>query len=393
VLYAAGLIWLDVAQFHFERSVRLAQQGNLAGAVAAAERARALDPAMTLHTFQSAYLHGQMADQPGASEMAVALYQAGLAAEPVDGRQTANLAAALWQTDDHQAAIDTLARAIAARPNAIWLMNLGYFHQQVGNLDSAIEAYGQALARSPELAASEFWQADAERAAHWPDILAHAEAVQGKKGAGLVGWRLQIALAQHNWRAAGEQAQAILEDSPRHCVALSALARAKFETGSVDEAMNLAQRAIDAWRACGNAYLVRGLANQAAGELAAAEKDWRTAIFFDQQEAAYYLGQLYQKQGDSDAAARLYLTALPPTVDPILVEVALYSRKVAFDLLPPLFRIGVGPAQAAPWLKLAELREAEGDLEGARLVYETLLAKDPYLGVAQERLDALSNDQ
>ncbi len=389
-LYAVGLTWLDVGQFYFRRSVRLAEQGDLAGATAAAEQARRLDPAMPLYTFQLAYLEGRLDGPPDALMEAARLYRAGLDAEPVDGRQTANLAAVLWQIGDREGAIDALARSVAAEPDPIFLVNLGHLYQQAGDVDRAVEAYGQSLARSPDLAGSQFWGADAERAARWPDVLAYAEATVAAEGENVTLWRLKIALAQGDWPAVDIYAQTLLKDTPGDCNDLSALAWSRFETSQVQEAKDLAGRAIDVNPACGRAYLVRGLANQAAGNLTAAERDWRTALFLGQRRGAYHLARLFEMQGDADAAAQFYLRALSPGVVPVDVEVVLYDRRATFALLPPLFRIGMSPEQAEPWLALGRLREEQGEFESARRVYRALLLEDPYLEVAQKRLNALS---
>jgi tetratricopeptide (TPR) repeat protein len=393
VFYAAGLAWLDAGQFHFQRSVRLAARGNLTDAIAAAEQSHQLDPAMPLYTFQLAYLQGHKTDRPEALATAITLYQAGLASEPVDGRQTANLAAARWQIGDRQAAINVLARTVALKPDPLWLVNLGYLYQQVGDMEHAIEAYGQALALSPGLAGSEFWQAEKERAENWSGVLAEAETTVVAKGQDLARWRLQVALARRDWSTAVTQGQTILEGAPEDCTTLSALARSMFETGRIGEAQRQAQEAINASGACGSAYTVRGMVNQAMGNMAAAERDWRTALFLNQREAAYYLGRFYQTQGDASAATRFYLSAISPSAVPTDVEITLYDRRATFDLLPPLFRIGISPKQAEPWLALAQLREIQGDFEAARQVYRALLIEDRYLEVAQEQLDALPSDQ
>jgi hypothetical protein len=64
-----------------------------------------------------------------------------------------------------------------------------------------------------------------------------------------------------------------------------------------------------------------------------------------------------------------------------------------FDLLPPLFRIGVGPRQARPWLALARLYETQNDSGAARRIYQALLLEDPYVEFAREQLDALPREQ
>ena len=388
---AAGLAWLDAGQFYFQRSVSLAGRGDLAEASAAAEQARQLDPAMSLYAFQSAYLHGQMMDQPGAGAKAVEIYQAGLAAEPVDGRQTANLAAVLWQTGNREAAIDALARAAKVEPDPNYLINMGYFYEQVGDIEHATQTYQQALILAPRLAGSEFWQADTRRAALWPEILTQAEAKVGTP-AEVAGWRLQIALAQGDWPGVNDYARTILQNAPQDCGALSALARAQFETGSTAQAKNTAQQAVDANPACGDAYLARGVAKQAWGDKTA-ETDWRQALFLGQSEAAYYLGRLYEVRGDTAAAARFYSLALSPSAVSLDVEITLYGQRAVFDLLPPLFRIGVGPRQARPWLALARLHETQNDSGAARRIYQALLLEDPYVELARERLGALPGEQ
>jgi tetratricopeptide (TPR) repeat protein len=390
-VYAAGLAWLDAGQFYFQQSVGLAGRGSLAEASADAEQARRLDPAMPLYAFQSAYLHGQMTDQPGAAAKAVEIYQAGLAAEPVDGRQTANLAATLWQTGNREAAINALARAAEVQPDPSYLVNLGYFYEQVGDAEHAIQAYRQALILAPRLAGSGFWQADTGRAALWPEILTQAEA-NVQPPAEAAGWRLQVALAQGDWPGVGRYAQIILQNAPHDCAALSALARAQFETGSVAQAKDSAQQAVDANPACGDAYLARGIAKQVWGDRTA-ETDWRLALFLGQSEAAYYLGQLYEARGDRAAAARFYSIALSPSSVSMDVEITLYGQRAAFDLLPPLFRIGIGPQQARPWLALARLRETQNDSGAARRIYQALLLEDPYVELAREGLSALPPEQ
>jgi tetratricopeptide (TPR) repeat protein len=391
VVYTAGLAWLDVGQFYFQRSVSLAGRDNLAEASAAAEQARRLDQAMPLYTFQSAYLHGQMTDQPGAAAKAVELYQAGLAAEPVDGQQTANLAAVLWQTGNREAAIQALARAAEVEPNPGYMVNLGYFYEQVDDIEHATQAYEQALILAPRMAGSEFWQADTWRAALWPQILAQAEAKVGAP-VDVAGWRLQVALAQGDWPGVSQYARIILQNAPQDCTALSALARAQFETGSIVLAKNTAQQAIDANPACGEAYLARGVAKQVWGDRTA-ETDWRQALFLGQPEAAYYLGQLYEAREDIATAARFYSIALSPSAVSMDVEITLYGQRAAFDLLPPLFRIGVGPRQARPWLALARLYETQNDSGAARRIYQALLLEDPYVEFARKQLDDLPREQ
>lgn len=386
IAYAAGLAWFDAAQFRFQRSVNLANQRELEEAASAARSARRIDPALTLYTRQQAYLQGRIAEDASESREAVELYRAALSAEPVYGKQTANLAAVLWQADEVQAAIEILERTVATDPDPIYLVNLGYLHQQVGNLDRAVQVYGHALARSPHLAGSDFWLAEETRADRWPAILEQAEGtLEGAQSVG--GWRLRVALAQADWSRVGTQASALLENGQENCFTLSALGRARFEAGELEEAEQLAQRTLEIDRGCSSAYLVRGLVYRAWEEPTMAERDWRTALFLGHDQAAYYLGRLYEERGEVEQAAQFYRRAISPHAIHIDVEITLYDRRATFDLLPPLFRIGVSPRDARSWLALAQLYEAQGNDEQARQIYEALLDEDPYLEVAQEHLE------
>jgi tetratricopeptide (TPR) repeat protein len=91
------------------------------------------------------------------------------------------------------------------------------------------------------------------------------------------------------------------------------------------------------------------------------------------------------------AAELAYQRGFLPHVTSENIEVTIYGRRSGNDLAPQLLRIGVSPAVAAPWLALARLHEAQGRYEQARTIYRFLLADDPYLTVAQERLALLAD--
>jgi tetratricopeptide (TPR) repeat protein len=382
----ARLAWSDA---RFEASLRLSQRGRFLEAIGKARLAVEMDPAWPLYTFQLAYLEGRH-PQPENLVAAAAHYRRGLALEPVDGRQTANLAAVLWAAGERADAITALERAVRVDPDPMYLINLGYFQEAEGHVEAAWSSYAHALAQSPSLAGSEYWAAAPSRAGRWPHILARAEAMVGEQSpAGLHGWRLEVALARGDLAAAAEHARLILESNPTDCAALMTLARLALEAGQVGDAAQLAREAVGANRACGAAYLMQGRVLDAQGRLSAAESEWRKALFLGEPLSGYYLGWLAERQGDSIAAETHYRQSIFPHVVRQDVEVALYDRRVTFDLLPPLFRVGVGPAQAEPWFALADLLASQGRVSEARQVYEALLVEDPYLSSAQERLKAL----
>ena len=394
ILYTLGLLWWDGAQYHLQRSIRLAQEGRWEEAVAAATRARQMDPGMALYTFQLAHVLSMAGARTDTSEahpltvQASTLYRAALTAEPVHGRQSANWAATLWRLGDREGALVAMQAAVAADPAPVLAINLGYFYQQVGDIPRAMAAYGRALASAPELGASQFWEADATRRMHWPEIVRRAEQALPAHHS-LPQWQLSLALARQEWDAVKAHAAVLANDPSVRCLALSAMARAQLADDRLQEALQAAEQAIQADAACGEAYLVRGQVRLRQGEERAAERDWRIALFLGLSRAAYHLGQLDAARGDWEAAVRWYRYALPVTALPTDVEVVLYDRHVAFELLPPLFHIGIGPEEAAPYFALADLYQAQGDAAAARQLYQMLLVQDPYLFEAQRRLEAL----
>ncbi|MGQ9501729.1 MAG: tetratricopeptide repeat protein, partial [Anaerolineae bacterium] len=398
VLYLFSLLWWDGAQYHLQRSIHLAQGGHWEDAIGAAARARQMDPGMALYAFQLAHVLSMAGAQTDTSDarlltsQASTLYRTALLAEPVHGRQSANLAATLWRLGDREGALVAMQEAVAADPAPILVINLGYLYQQLGDVSRAMASYARALASAPELAASQFWEADAVRQAHWPEMVRQAEQVLPAHFPRPY-WRLRLMLARQEWSAVQEYATALWDDPSASCLARSTLARAQLADGQLQDALEVAEQAIRADAACGAAYLVRGQVRLEQEEENAAEQDWRIALFLGQSRAAYHLGQLYESRGDLHTAARFYRYALPITTLPTDVEVVLYERRVAFDLLPPLFHIGIGPEEAAPYLALGSLYQAQGNYAAARQLYQMLLIQDPYLLEAQKRLEALEGIQ
>lgn len=401
LLYALGLLWLDVARYYFQRSVTLAHNGDWKNATLAAQRARQLDPALTLYTFQLAHVlgaasapsdDGHTVAPPAAATQAVDLYYDALAAEPVHGLHTANLAAVLWRLGDRETATEMMVRAVTVEPTPVLLVNTAYFFQQMGDLARAEDFYAWSLAAGPQLAVSEFWKVDGWRVEHWPDFVDRA-AQRLPDGEARHRWSLIVALARHDWAEVEKQAAAVVEEAPFDCTALTARARTRLLAGQLDAARQEAQHAISVDPACGGAYVVSGQVRYAGGDAVAAERDWRTALFLGQPGAAFHLGRLFEARGDIGTAEQYYRRDLPLTAIPTDVTVTLFGWPVAFDPLPPLFRIGVGPEEAAPGLALAALYEAHGNRTAACIVYQALLAEDPYLREARTRLEAIERAQ
>jgi len=383
VVYAAGFVRLAQADLSYQRSFSREEAGNLPEAVAQARQSRELDPWLAGRTFRLALLEARLAqqnDDASLRQAAIEHYRTGLAQEPIWGLNSANLAGLLWQEGQRAEAISAMQRSLAAEKEPLYLVNLGYFYEQEDRWAEARAAYGQALALEPELAGSGFWQAAPARAEQWPLIVEEALKFSPANPDFLP---VELALA----RAEFDTVEALLEPEPdltdetvRH-----ALAEVYLSRGQPDRAAALLAPAQPVSAAD---YLLWGRIKVQEGD-DTAETLLRTAAFLGSNLAHYYLGQLYEGRGDLPAAEAAYRRGFLPHFTAENIEITIYGRASANDLAPQLLRMGVSPAEAAPWLELARLYEDQQRFEEARQIYEFLLLEDPFLSVSRERLARL----
>lgn len=386
--YLAGLLWLARADLWERRSFRAEAAGDLSAARAAAEQAYQLDPGLTGRLFRLALLEARLAaqtDDPAMLRSAAEHYRAGLAREPIWGLNSANLAGVLWAQGARPEAVQALQQAIAAEPNSLYLVNLGYFFEQQQEWPRALAAYGQALAGDPTLAASGFWQATPERLARWPDLVEAAVArIDPAQPQAQRLLRLQLGLAGQDYELAEAQieAAAMERSDETFKVSLAGLYLAREQEDQAAELLGASPQT-------GVEYHLLGRLALARQEFEAAERLLKTAAFLRTPAAYTDLGRLYEQQGRLDEAIAAYRRGFTPHVTAENIEMTIYGRFSGNDLAPQLLRIGVGPVQAEAWLALAGLYEQEGQFEQAEQIYTLLLAEDPFLAVAQERLDQL----
>ncbi len=351
VAYSFVLAWVARADAHFEASVSAMQQGRLDLAVQEAQQAVDVDPGWPLYLFQLAYVEGR-SGQPESVAAAAQHYRQGLALEPVDGINAANLSSMLWQQGARAEAMAEMEQALQVEPYPVYLANLGYFYEAAGRESEATTMYAKLLLQLPDLAGSEFWQAEAQRARLWPEIMRQVDlALASLPTSEQARWRMTAALARGDWPSVDAQARTILALVPADYGASLALAQAAVHAGQYAEASRLASIALSAYPASGRAYWVQGVIDQAQGDLVGAERNWRKALFLGEPLGYDGLGELALARGDV-AAAQRYQAAWRKAANSYSVsqdvQVALYNRRVTFDLLPPLFRMRAGNAVAEP---------------------------------------------
>lgn len=397
IVSTGWLGWNDVAQYHFERSVQLARQGDYRTAVQSAGKAQAMDAGLSLYAFQSGCVRGLQAsaeESPSWAASAIEDYQTGLSFDPVWGKQTANMASLLWQLDEKTEAIAWMERTVGTDPRPFYILNLGVYQEAIGHEQKAWESYGKALASSPSWAESGFWNADPHRAAAWDQVVRMAErTVLAKDGEeGLLRLRTRLAWAEQDYDQLEDYSRSMIEASSQDADGYIWLARSLLRQNRASAALVVSERATSIAGRDARAWTIHGCARwQARGELGAIEELHRALFISPRATDAYRcLGEIHQEQGNLDAAIDAYRRSLSGRVVSQDVEMTLYGRLAAFEPLPGLTRIGLGKQKAAPWLELARLHEQADRCEDARAVYRALLAEDTYLQVARERLQALA---
>jgi tetratricopeptide (TPR) repeat protein/O-antigen ligase len=396
LLLATWLAWTSLALYHLQRSVRQADNGEFQEAVAEADVAQRMDGRLAINTFQLAYAEALSFSVDGAAGMAEAAiddYQAALALDPVWGTNTANLASLLWETGSSQAAVEWMLRTVDVEPDALHLLNLGLYYEQMGQLDEAWDSYAQSLVEQPGLAGSGFWGAEESRAAAWPEIVSRAESrLGGYPTHSQACFRAQVAWARGDLAEVADEALTIVGSAPEWAEGHLWLARSLLAQGRAPAAVDAAETAVSLDRERSDTHGLLGCALAASGDVVQGEAELRLALFMrtgGREEAYACLAELYRAEGDIQAAVWAYERAVAPRAVSQDVEMTLYGRLVGFDLLPGFVRIRMGEREAEPWLRLGDLYEQEGMLADARRVYLALLSQDPHLDAAQDRLDAL----
>lgn len=201
LLVAGG--WTTPALRHYEQGIASAEAGDWQTAAEQFTAAQARLPyTETSFLLATALTQGRLAaEDPTYLPLAIATYEQLLAHEPGWPSNYANLAALHWQAGDHQTAIALIEQAHAIAPRVgVYLLNLGLWHEAMGNELAASHAYKQLAVLPNTWTTPIFWQATPARQTAAP--------APERDSA----W---TALTQQNWLMAEQQYTARLQRDPR----------------------------------------------------------------------------------------------------------------------------------------------------------------------------------
>jgi len=195
------LAWfrIDQANVHYARSIEFAGRQRWPEAAAEAERAGTLDPAMPLYYAQAGVTLSLEAERIAPGDIA-AQERAGTAtaAAPIRARAINDLRrvlrleprssvtrldlAVLLELDGrHEQALAQLPAMLAGAPRDSLVLLAAGVLEEAARPDLAVAAYSSALAESPRIADSPFWQATSFRRQHYGEIVQSALSLAGNE--------------------------------------------------------------------------------------------------------------------------------------------------------------------------------------------------------------------
>jgi O-antigen ligase len=166
----AGLALLEMPVRDFDRAVGSANQGSWAEALAPARAAAAADPNISPYNLAAGLAAARAGDDAGA-----AAYFERVTNQDDVPEAWLDLAAEQALLGRHDDAAGSLTRAMRLGLQRVEVaLPAGDLAMRLGRVDLAIEAFADSVDQNPTLAGDPWWQADAARAAIFPEVLKRA---------------------------------------------------------------------------------------------------------------------------------------------------------------------------------------------------------------------------
>jgi tetratricopeptide (TPR) repeat protein/O-antigen ligase len=306
VALASILVWGDVGH-HFQYRAAVSMQDlRFEDSVADLRKSVTLDPLLTIYQFQlgtaGAYLGLATADETTLNK-AIEAYEQEIARGGDTPINNANLAWLEWNTGDIQDAVGHMERAAAQAPrDSYYALGLGYLYEEADDLQAATQAYSRAIADTPALIDSAFWQTSEHRRAFRSQIET-SDALPDIA-------RAWAAYLQHNY----QEAAYILEGLPNSETFILLQGRVEAAQGHLDSARQTFDEAVARSNTSAGAYLARGQFYLGSGDQEKALHDLRIAGLLGMKETDLLLGDIAYQAGDLKKAIALCRNSAPDCV-------------------------------------------------------------------------------
>lgn len=311
------VIPIDIAHYYQLKALESVERGNLVDAVVLLEKAAGLDPKFGVYPFQRGIALGLLALQTDDAEKmdaAISDYEATILRGEDFAENNFQLGWLLWQADRPTEALARLRRAVQlATYNPRYRLGLGYVFEEVGDVEAASDAYATAIALSPELIRSGFWQTTPFRQQLKPELISKAAALLPTlRPRNADDGQLEMAtLAYYDYDFSS--ATRLLNGSkptPSYYLLQGKIAE---QQGDLELARTYFDEALQIKPTFGAAYLERGRLYARLGSLERAQRDLHTAAALGVAEADVILGLLAYQSGDiPQAISNLEAGLRPP---------------------------------------------------------------------------------
>jgi tetratricopeptide (TPR) repeat protein len=374
---------------------------------AQAEAVNALSHAITLQPQAGAwhYRLGQMCQDQGEPDKALAHYQQAAQLAPSQPEYAAALAHALNHNGDHTAALAYFQRALRVRPNdaELWTA-LGQAYLALDDWRHAAHSFARAILLTPTQVAALLGSARAALAlGDLHDAFNKAEAATRLAPNTAEVW---VCFAEV-WAARGDATQAEALYAQAHTVAVAqghnpaalllALGQLYLSTAQYPKAILAAERAIEHQADADEAYALLGEAHQALGQWDAALIAFREAQRLAPRVPRYWLhlGQVCRAQGQLDQALTCLTQArdLTPEDEQILAEIGLvFEQRKQLDRALEMYQQAtrLAPRSAFHQTRLGVVLKQLKDYPGAVAALEQAVALDPKNLEATKQLAVVS---
>jgi tetratricopeptide (TPR) repeat protein len=283
------LVWsrIDLAAGYYSRSISFASQHDWVASALEANRAHTTDPGLAIYPVQEA-LSLEMAQENGQDntgrQRAIDLLNRALAVEPRSSITRLDLAPLLEADGQHLAAVDQTTLMVAGAPRDSLVLLAAGVMEEGAHPEQAIADYASAMAESPRIADSPFWQTTAFRRRNFKVIvqqaLSKAEGEDSSSG--------PDAVRQIVSEAAGVDVPSAGQGGA--LVAKVDLARRLIRGGRSDEAATILAPVGRAHPDDPSIRLALGELDEARGDLRAARGEWLAGAYLGDVESIMHLG-------------------------------------------------------------------------------------------------------